>query len=154
MSLFEICQWIESTPSSMALRESIWVFPIIETTHVLGLAFSVGTIGWFDLRLVGVCMRRYRVSETFAYVRPWMLGGFVVMMIFASGADRYAPSTTFHTKMIALSVAIVVQSSVYVVAARDQGHDRLVTPVWMVLGGLAFVCWLAVGISGRFIAFY
>ena len=51
MGLLEICQWIEGTSSSIALRESLWVFPILETTHVIGLAFSVGTVCWFDLRL-------------------------------------------------------------------------------------------------------
>ena len=69
MSLFEMCQWIESSPSSTALRESIWMFPIIESSHVLGLAFSVGTAVWFDLRLAGLSMRRYSVSETFVVNR-------------------------------------------------------------------------------------
>jgi len=27
MSILEICEWIQNTPSSTATRESLWVFP-------------------------------------------------------------------------------------------------------------------------------
>ena len=63
MSLLEICEWIQNTPSSTAIRESLWVFPIIEGSHVLALGLSVGTVLWFDLRLMGVAMRHHTVSE-------------------------------------------------------------------------------------------
>ena len=110
MSLLEICQWIESTPSSTALRESLWVFPIIETTHVLGLAFSVGTIFWFDLRLLGAGMSRYTISETFGYVRPWMFAGFAVMMLtgvvlFWTHAVQAYGSGYFRVKLLLLLLA-------------------------------------------------
>ena len=108
--LLEICQWIENTPSSIALRESIWVFPILETTHVIGLAFSVGTVFWFDLRLLGLGLRRYSVSETFEYVKPWMFGGFALMMItgavlfWAHAVDAYE-SGYFRVKLVLLVLA-------------------------------------------------
>ena len=41
MSLLSICQWIQNTEFSTSLRESNYIFPIIETTHVLGLSLSV-----------------------------------------------------------------------------------------------------------------
>jgi hypothetical protein len=56
--------------------------------------------------------------------------------------------------MVALAVAVVVQSGVYVVAARDKAADRAATPKWMAIGGLMFLLWLGVAVFGRFIAFY
>src|SRR5436305_2085888 len=69
MSILEICDWIQNTPSSTAIRESLWVFPIIEGSHVLALGLSVGTVLWFDLRLMGLAMRQHTVSEAFDYAQ-------------------------------------------------------------------------------------
>ena len=54
MSLFELCLWIEETQVGTAIRESAWVFPIILSIHALGTALSVGTLVWFDVRLLGL----------------------------------------------------------------------------------------------------
>jgi hypothetical protein len=50
--VLSFCQWLQDTDISTAIRESNWVFPAIETTHVLALALSVGTIALIDLRCV------------------------------------------------------------------------------------------------------
>jgi len=63
MSLLEICQWIENTPSSTALRESILMFPIIEGSHVLGLGLSVPYISWGTM---------IRDAQDFLEVAPWL----------------------------------------------------------------------------------
>jgi hypothetical protein len=76
MSLLSICQWIQNTA---ALRESTYLFPIVETTHVLGLSLSVGLLVVSDLRLIGVGMRRRPASEVFRQLAPWMLAGFAIM---------------------------------------------------------------------------
>ena len=67
--LFRWCQWLQDTPFSTAIRVSGYTYPFLEGTHVLGLALSVGTILWFDLRLLGVAMRRDRVSDVFNALR-------------------------------------------------------------------------------------
>jgi len=44
MSLLGICQWIEDTALSTAIRESIWGFPILAAVHVLGIAWFGGAV--------------------------------------------------------------------------------------------------------------
>ena len=63
MSLLGICQWLEKTPWSIALHESIWVYPLVESVHVLTLCLFLGTAVMLDLRLLGVILRRVPVSE-------------------------------------------------------------------------------------------
>src|SRR6516164_3871300 len=58
-----IIQWIYHTNSSVGIRESVWVFPIIEGTHLLGIALSAGALCWFDLRLLGFAFRDERISR-------------------------------------------------------------------------------------------
>src|SRR5437867_9001463 len=83
MSLLAFCQSVQDGAISTGIRESIWLFPIIETTHVLGLSISVGLLIWFDFRLLGFGIHQ-PVSHVHKQVMPWTLVGFAVMFI--SGA--------------------------------------------------------------------
>src|SRR5207253_7149256 len=58
-----ICRWLEQTSLGAGVRESLWLFPAIETLHLLGMAALVGTTAVFDFRLLGWMLRRERVSE-------------------------------------------------------------------------------------------
>ena len=60
--LLAFCKWLEQTAVGAAIRESLWLFPAIETMHLLGMAALVGTVGVLDLRLLGWLMRRERVK--------------------------------------------------------------------------------------------
>jgi hypothetical protein len=161
MSLLEICQWIENTPSSVALRESIWMFPIFETTHVLGIAFSVGTIFWFDLRLLGAAMRRYSVSETFSYVRPWMFAGFVLMMmtgavLFWAHAVQAYGSGYFRVKLVLLVLAAANIAAFHrtIDRRRAEWDDLPVPPLRVRFAGAAsLVLWFGIVAVGRLMAY-
>lgn len=101
MSLFALCRWIQATPSSTFLRESIWGFTILASLHVLGVA-------WFGGAVV------------FQTLRPWRRIGAVWML--ATGAllfwleplKCYA-SVSFRVKMLlllAIAGAALVRSKV------------------------------------------
>src|ERR1700675_3017495 len=81
MSILSICEWMEGTALSTSIRESVWLFPIIETVHVLGIAASAGTILFVDLRLLGLGMKRERFSDVLEQLQPWTLSAFLVMVI-------------------------------------------------------------------------
>jgi hypothetical protein len=78
------CQWLGSTPWSVALHESILVYPIVESVHVLTLCLFLGLVVMLDLRLLGVTMLKTPVSEAIRRLAPWTIAGFVVMVITGS----------------------------------------------------------------------
>jgi hypothetical protein len=151
--------WAYTTPVAEWIRSSLWAVPTLSVVHLFGLILLLGSLFMIALRCFGLAWRRDGVGTFVRALAPATLGGLVLMtfsgsLLFASGADRYVASVSFEIKMFAYAVAVVVQSSVYVMAAREKEPDRLVTPKWMVMGGLTFLLWLSVAVSGRFIAFY
>jgi hypothetical protein len=58
MSLYNVAAWLEKTPWSVALHESIWAYPIIESVHVLFLCLFLGMAIALYLRLIGVSFKR------------------------------------------------------------------------------------------------
>src|SRR5450631_3480450 len=83
-SIHDFCVWLNATPWSTYLRESDYPFPIIETAHIIGLAFSVGVVMWLDLRFLDLIMTDEPIAELVEQLEPWAIGGFVIMFI--SGA--------------------------------------------------------------------
>jgi hypothetical protein len=81
--LQQFCQWLYDSSIGTGIRESIWVFPIIETVHVLAITLLVGTIAILDLRLLGLALKREPVSRVASGVLPLTWAGFAVM--FKSG---------------------------------------------------------------------
>lgn len=112
MTLLEICQWLQDTSIGIQIRESVWVFPIVEGTHLLGIAISVGTLLLMDLRLAGALFRDQPVSRLTRAIMPVSIAGFVVMfatgiLLFLSQAVKAYGSFWFRLKVLFLILAAV-----------------------------------------------
>jgi hypothetical protein len=160
--MLQICQYIDGTWSSTSLRESFYVFPIVEGTHVISLAFSVGLIIWFDLRLAGLILTDQTVSAVFRPIRPFMLAGFTVtflsgMLLFWSLALRCYGSPFFWAKMIMLVLAGVNIAVYHLTIDRRQAEwDTLITPPHQarLAGLISLTLWVGVIAAGRLMAYF
>src|SRR3954465_156363 len=81
MSLLPFCEWLANTPGSIALHESLFMYPLVESVHVLTLCVFVGMTLILDLRLTGLALKDVSVIEVVSRLRPWMFFGFVIMVI-------------------------------------------------------------------------
>jgi len=160
MSLSSICQSLQDTAFSTGIRESVWTFPIIETVHLMALAFSVGIIIFVDLRLIGVGLRDRPVSEVFERLQPMALKGFAInvtsgLLLFISEPVKCYESPYFRMKLVLLFLlgvnALSFQSFYRGVAAWDKavvlpGRARAA-------GWLSLLFWAGVVVAGRAIAY-
>jgi len=161
VSLLSLCQWLQDTPWGTGIRESIWVFPIIESTHVLALSLSVGTIAVVDLRLFGVMMRKESVSEVTRQILPWSLVGFAIMFLtgawlFLSQAVKAYHSTFFRIKVLCLLLAglnaVIFQFTVYRTMA-DWDRDAKPPRGARIAGIVSLLLWITVIVAGRNMAY-
>lgn len=109
-SLFELCNWINGTSSSTAIRESVFLFPIIEGTHLLAIGISAGMIALTDLRLLGVMMKKDPASKVMGAILPFTIWGFVVAfvtggLLFWSEAAKSYRNPWFRFKLLFLLLA-------------------------------------------------
>ena len=81
MALLEFCQWLQETPISVSIRESILMFPLLEGGHLLGISVSAGTIAISDLRMMGLIFKKESASEEFHQLIPWITAGFLMMIV-------------------------------------------------------------------------
>ena len=53
MDLLPYFEWIEASALGNAIRQSLWLFPVIEAVHLLGLSVLGGSVLIVDLRMLG-----------------------------------------------------------------------------------------------------
>jgi hypothetical protein len=135
------------------LNSSELSFPILECFHIVGFAFSVGTIALVDFRLLGWGMRREKPSQIVRDTAYWTLGGLVVMvmsglMLFSSDPDMYYLNWAFNLKMFFLVLAIIFNYTIHRKTAMSDAPTggKLVACISLCL-------WAAVIFGGIFIGF-
>jgi hypothetical protein len=161
MDLLEYCRWLEDTWWATAIRESGYVYPFVEGSHVMALALSVGAVLWFDLRLLGWTMRDDRVSDVFSQVRPWMFLGFAVMfvtggLLFAARATDAYESTYFRLKLalLVLGGVNIVLFHTTIDRRRDEWDGAGRPPLQARLaGGVSLALWFTIIAVGRIMAY-
>jgi hypothetical protein len=157
MSLLPLFGWFDSSAVGEAIRESTWLFPVIEAFHLLGLAVIGGAIVLVDLRLLGLGLRRQPVDQIARYAQPWLIGSLLAMLssgflLFTSEAVKCYYHDAFRVKMTSLFLAIVFTFTVRrKVTMAEPGR---VGPLWSkIVAVVSVTLWSGVGIGGRWIGF-
>jgi hypothetical protein len=157
MSLLPFFQWCYQTPIGAAIRDSTWLFPLIEAFHLIGLGLTVGAVLIVDLRLLGVGLRRQPVAQLSAAVEPWLLGSLALMLVsgsalFLSEAIKCYYSFPFWVKMTALLLALVFTFTVRRrLTQTSVASDRSLLGRATAVTSLAL--WFGVAWGGRWIGF-
>ena len=154
-------EWLEATTVGVLVRESLWGFQIVVAVHILGIALSVGTLVWLDLRLLGVAMRETPVATVYRQVMPWAVVGFVIMFVtgfaLAIGfATRAYVNLFFRLKVAALLLA-GLNAAVYHLGVErriaDWNEDRLPPVPARAAGLISITLWALVILAGRMMAY-
>ena len=153
---FPFFEWCEATWLGQFLRDSTWLFPVIESVHLLGLSLLGGAVLIVDLRLLGLGLRDQPIGEIARAARPWLLAGVAVMvstgfLLFMSEAVKCYHNPSFWVKMTTLPFALLFT---FAVRQRLATRHGFVTS-WRsrVLATVSLLLWFTVAAAGRWIGF-
>jgi hypothetical protein len=156
MSLLQLFKWFDATPISMIIRNSTYIFPVVEVFHILGLTLLLGTVTVVDMRILGVGMRRQSVSDLASALSPWSVGAAILtivsgILLFLSEAMKCYGNAAFPYKMWFLLAGIIL----YFLTQRriTSPTSRMNPGLLKVIAVLSLILWYGVAIAGRAIAF-
>jgi len=160
-TLFNFCQWLQNTNVSTTVRESTFLFPIIEGTHLLGIGVSAGTIALTDLRLLNWIMKKDPASKVMGSLLPFTLGGFVVVFITGGLLFWAEPARSFINPWFRAKLALLVLAAVNALVfhltiyrSMDKWDNDLIAPTGARLAGaISLVIWATVIWFGRQFAY-
>ena len=158
--MIEILLNVSQGTGIYAFMNSPWGWPIIESIHFLGLCLLIGTVGLFDLRLLGVA-NTISISELHRLV-PIGVAGYLInvltgTMFLSTAPDQYLYNPAVQTKFFFMLVAGLNMIYFYASTATDiksgSVNSRLISRAKLI-AAISLACWCAVIISGRLITYY
>ena len=156
MDLLPLFQWFESTLPGTVVRESLWLFPVIECIHLLALSLLGGCVLLLDLRLLGFGLRSQTPAMLECSLHPWMASAVFAMIVtgilmFLSEAIKCFYSPPFWVKIGMLVVAVLFTFTIRrrVAQSAEAGSSAVRLTAAASVG-----LWFGVAFCGRWIAFY
>jgi hypothetical protein len=159
--LLSFAQWIQLTGFFTALRGSAYVYPVVMSLHMVGLAFFGGMVLMTDMRLLGWGMRKRSIAdviEQFRVPKRWGLLLIVTCGILMAGskAEEYYYNAFFRTKLILLATVVVFELVFYrAVYANPEELDRAskVPGSAKLAAALSLLLWTSIACCGRGIGY-
>jgi hypothetical protein len=148
------------TPLGEFMRTSAWAWPIFESIHFLGMSMLLGTVGVFDLRLIGFA-RRIPVAALHRLI-PIGVAGFVMNALtgfafLSATPGQYLFNLAFYWKLTFLTVAGVNVLVFYAATFRqllDEPPGSTPSLRARVAGLVSLAAWIGVMTAGRLLTFY
>ena len=166
MSLYpeptNIWESIEYSSLGITVAESTWMFPTIETIHVIALVTVLGMIAIVDLRLIGVSSRALAVTKLSKDTLPWVWGAFILAaltggLLFVSKATSYVANPYFLWKMGLMLLAGVNMFIFHRVVAKGMGTwgqpGGQIPTAAKVSGLVSLALWMVIPLCGRIVGF-
>ena len=143
---------LEQGSIASAMRDSLWLFPLVETVHIMGFSILVGAVVMFDLRILGIS-KRISVRLMARHLLPWSMAALLLIvptgtLMFASEALDLVGNRAFVIKMLLLMLAGVNAAAFHLgsfrcaefwdqhapcpTGARSHGSASLLTRAWVI----------------------
>jgi len=157
----DLLHWLYQTHWAYAIQTSLYLFPLIESIHVVAFATVVGSITYVDLRLLGLTSRARPISALIDEVLPLTWSAFALAVLsgaalFSANAPTYFENYAFRLKMMQILLAGINMIVFHTMTYRNvEQWDSILPPPWAVrlAGVVSIVLWIGSITCGRLIGF-
>lgn len=161
MQLDAFLKSLEASGLATRIRDSLFLFPLIESTHVFGLALVFGTIAIIDLRLLGIASTQRSFQRMSSDILKWTWAAFALTaltgaLMFSTNARVYYHNSFFRTKMLLLALS-GINMLVFERTAGRTIHSWNKAPsaptVGKAVAVVSLTLWISIIFMGRLIGF-
>jgi hypothetical protein len=161
----EIAPW-EQFIRSTALHQFVylhepWLWPTCEIIHYLGLSLLLGTVGLFDLRVLGIA--KNIPPRAIHRLVPLGIGGYFLnvmtgILFFSGHPDQYFYNNSGRLKALLMAVAginVLVFYGTSAFPAMKKLEGGMDAPMRIkVIAGVSLAMWVGVLICGRMLTWF
>lgn len=161
MGIAEFLSSLEASSLATRIRESLLLFPLIESCHVIGLTMVFGTIAIIDLRLLGIASVGRPFTRIASDILKWTWVAFALtvttgLLMFITNAGVYYQNFYFRSKMVMLALAGINMLLFELTAGRsvhrwDKNEAAPLAGKTVAAASLAI--WIAIIFLGRWVGF-
>ena len=153
--------WLQATSLAIQIRDSLILFPLLESIHVIGLSLVFGTILIVDLRLLGVASTHRSFQRLASDTLKWTMAAFLLTavtgaLMFMTNATVYFHNTYFRMKVALLALA-GLNALLFELTSRRSvttwGMSGTAPPLARSVATVSLIIWVGVIVTGRMIGF-
>jgi hypothetical protein len=153
---------MEAMAPARALRDSVWIYPLVNAGHILGVALLVGSIVPLDLRLLGA-WRSVPLGALWRVLSRTAAVGLALAitcgaLLFVARATEYAASDLFISKMAVVAAGAANAIALRMIAPDEFSgvHATVERPPRRVrlAGGVSLAAWLTALTLGRLVGYF
>jgi len=161
MDINALLKAIEASGLATGIRDALWLFPLIESTHVIGLSLVFGTILIIDLRLLGVASAHRSFKQMASDILKWTWAAFALTaltgsLMFITNARVYYHNSFFRIKMLLLLLS-GINMLVFELTAGRTIHRWDKAPsaprAGKAAAALSLAMWIGIIVMGRLVGF-
>jgi hypothetical protein len=161
MDIAALLKWLAASGLATTIRESLLLFPLIESIHVFGLALVFGTISIIDLRLLGVASTQRPFTRMASDILKWTWAAFALTaltgaLMFITNAPVYYRNSYFRVKMLLLALSGLNMLVFELTAGRTiRSWDKAATAPrsGKAAAALSLAMWIGIIFMGRLVGF-
>ena len=161
MGIAEFLASLEASSLASKIRNSLYLFPLIESSHVIGLTMVFGTIAIVDLSLLGIASTRRPFTRIASDILKWTWAAFALtattgLLMFITNASVYYHNFYFRSKMALLALSGINMLMFELTAARSVHRwdkDSAAPLAGRTVAAVSLVLWISIIFLGRWIGF-
>lgn len=143
--------WVEESWMGIFIRESLWGYPIVLSSHGVGMAIVVGCVVAANMRVLGFAKGLSVRAFDGVFIVGWL--GFLVNLI--SGLILLAgnASVYFFQGSFQLKIAFILVGGILMKIMMNGIRDNRDLAVTRIISVLCLASWLGALITGRLMAY-
>lgn len=161
MDITAFLKSLEASGLATRIRDALWLFPLIESTHVICLSLVFGTILIIDLRLLGIASTHRPFKQMASDILKWTWAAFALTVLtgtlmFITNARVYYHNSFFRTKMLLLALSGINMLIFELTAGRTihrWDKDPSAPRAGKAVAALSIAMWVSIIVMGRLIGF-
>jgi hypothetical protein len=152
--------WVGDSPLALAMRNELWLYPMVEVVHIIGFAVLVGSVVMFDLRVLGLS-RDIPVTALARHLLTWAVAALLLivpagLMMFSAHPHDFASNGVFILKLCLIGTAGVNAALFHVGVYRSvtRWNTGAAAPgIAKIQAMLSIALWITVVLCGRLLAY-
>lgn len=161
MSIDHFLLALKGSALASEIRNSLYLFPLLEASHVVALTLVFGTIMVVDLRILGVASGNRPYARVSADMLKWTWGAFALAVVtgtlmFITNARVYFDNGFFRAKFALMALAGLNMLAFQLTTGRRSsqwGASRAAPPAAKAAAVASLALWMMVIAMGRSVGF-
>ena len=142
--------WLEESQAGIFIRESLWGYPIVLSSHAVGMATVMGVVVALNFRL-GYAKAISPLAFDKLFVIGWV--GFIVNLISGLLLFCNTPTTYFFQGSFQLKILFIILGGILMKVVMNSIRSGASEGMTKLFSAACIVCWFGAVITGRLMAY-